>query len=219
MKLRTASKDCIWICVCRDATEECDKLENFTELLVTKDFAWQYYNERIEQSDYIYGNAYDFFENYIPSDIKDFYKYAKEHNAIIDICNWNEALSEEVKNLIRRKASLLEDVGDSVGMGIDGGEVLLIQVVSYGKSKEYLIELNEIKDDGTYKPCLAHNASSEYGDIDKLIACIDTYLRKHSLMFSFELEPFDLNSVPDLGKLFAEGRLLTKEEISDIYKE
>lgn len=129
-------------------------------------------------------------------------------------------MSEEIKNLIRREASLLKDVDDSVGIDdIDGNKVLLIQVVSYGKSKEYLIELNEIKDDGTYKPCLAHNASSEYGDIDKLIACIDTYLRKHSLMFSFELEPFDLNSVPDLGKLFAEGRLLTKEEISDIYKE
>ena len=204
MKLRTADKDCIWISVYKEPDEN----EDFAELLVTRDFAWQYYNERIEQSDYIYGNAYDFFENYIPSDIKDFYKYAKEHNAIIDICNWKEALSEEVKNLIRRKASLLEDVGDSVGMGIDGGEVLLIQVVNYGKSKEYLIKLNEVENDGTYKPYTDYNVSSEYGDIDKLIACINTYIKKLGPMFSLGLGPFDSNSVPDLGKMFAEGKIL-----------
>ena len=227
MKIKMMREDRIWICVYRDTIEERDENENenLTELLVIKNFARQYYDECVKQSNDAYGNADEFFENYTADDTEDFYKYAKEHNAIIDRCNWDEALSEEIKNLIRREASLLKDVDDSVGINISEDKGLFIQVVDYGEGKEYLIELNDIEDNGAYEPCADYNASSEYGDIDRLIACIEAYLKDTkkqssvSSIFSLKLEPFDLNSVPDVGKMGAEGRHLTIEEISDIFKE
>lgn len=170
-------EDRIWICVYRDTIEEHDENENLTELLVTKDFARQYYDECVKQSDDAYGNADEFFENYTADDTEDFYKYAKEHNAIIDRCNWGEILSEETKNSIRKEVFLLKDVDDGIGINISEDKGLFIQVVDYGEGKEYLIELNNIEDNGAYEPCADYNTSSEYGDIDGLIACIEDYLK------------------------------------------
>lgn len=75
----------IWICVYRDTIEEHDESENLTEVLVTKDFAEQYFNER--QSN-MFNNMEEFLNEYTADHTEDFYEYAIKHNAVIQIENW-----------------------------------------------------------------------------------------------------------------------------------
>lgn len=168
-------KDRIWMCVYRDTIEEHNKDWNLTELLVTKDFARQYYNDCVKANDDVYGNADDFLNDFTADDTEDFYEYAKEHNAILDRYDWGEILSEEIKKNIREEVSLLKDVWDAVGIDLNEEKGLFIQVLDYGEGKEYFIELNDIVD-RAYEPCANYNESSEFGDIDKLMLCIEDYL-------------------------------------------
>ena len=76
----------IWISVYRDTIEKHNKDWNLSDILVTENFAKQYYNERIatlEENEY--KNYQDFISEYTCDDTEDFYKYAKEHDAIIEI--------------------------------------------------------------------------------------------------------------------------------------
>lgn len=59
--------------------------DNLSYIYVTKEFAEKYYNECVKPK-WDYGNFEVFFyEEYTADDTDDFYEYAKEHNAIIDI--------------------------------------------------------------------------------------------------------------------------------------
>ena len=61
---------------------------NISYVKVTRDFAKNYWEER--QSEY-YTTFDEFLDNYTCDDTVDFYKYAKEHDAIIEIKNiWFE---------------------------------------------------------------------------------------------------------------------------------
>ena len=75
----------IWICVYRDTIEEHDESENLTEVLVTKEFFEQYFNEC--QSGY-FDNMEDFLNEYTADHTEDFYSYAMKHNAVIQTENW-----------------------------------------------------------------------------------------------------------------------------------
>lgn len=75
----------IWICVYRDTIEEHDESENLTEVLVTKEFFEQYFNER--QKGY-FDNIEDFLNEYTADYTEDFYEYAMKHNAVIKTENW-----------------------------------------------------------------------------------------------------------------------------------
>lgn len=82
-------KETIWICVYRDTIEEHDEVENLTEVQVTKEFAEQYYNERIATYEFNEWKTFDaFYNEYIADDVEDFYSYAMEHNAVIATENW-----------------------------------------------------------------------------------------------------------------------------------
>ena len=77
-----------WIEVFRDTIEDHNEDNNLSGILVTEEFAEQYFNERIAMN-------YDetiVFDNWImnheASETMDFYQYAKEHNAIIEIKNY-----------------------------------------------------------------------------------------------------------------------------------
>lgn len=71
----------IWIEVYRDTIEEHDEDDNLSEILVTEDFAKKYVNECV-------GDDFDdWFEGYTADNTMDFYQYAKEHDAIIEIRN------------------------------------------------------------------------------------------------------------------------------------
>ena len=75
----------VWIEVYRDTIEDHNEDNNLSEILVTEEFAEQYFNERIAKNyeDYIvYGNWVVFHE---ADETTDFYQYALKHNAIIDI--------------------------------------------------------------------------------------------------------------------------------------
>lgn len=73
----------IWIEVYRDTIEDHNEDNNLSEILVTKDFAKQYFNEHIEKdNDLVFGK---WAVNHTADETMDFYQYAKEHNAIIEI--------------------------------------------------------------------------------------------------------------------------------------
>lgn len=79
----------IWICVYRDTIEEHDADWNLTEVQVTKEFAEQYFNERIASREWNgYKTFEEFYDNYIADETQDFYDYAMEHNAVITTENW-----------------------------------------------------------------------------------------------------------------------------------
>lgn len=77
----------LWICVYRDTIEEHDEVDNLAEVLVAKEFAEQYFNERIlegEDDELIFKG---FLNEYTADWTEDFYEYAKEHNAVIEVKN------------------------------------------------------------------------------------------------------------------------------------
>lgn len=79
----------MWVCVYRDTIERHDEDWNLTEVLVTRDFAEQYFNECIAScEDNPYKTFDDFLGEYTADDTEDFYQYAMEHNAVLDKMNW-----------------------------------------------------------------------------------------------------------------------------------
>lgn len=77
----------LWICVYRDTIEEHDEADNLAEVLVTREFAEQYFKE-CNKKEY-FKDLDDFLNEYIADDTDDFYAYAMEHNAVIDTKLWN----------------------------------------------------------------------------------------------------------------------------------
>lgn len=78
----------IWICVYRDTIEEHDENNNLTEVLVTKEFAEQFYNTFTDEAKESFGSFENFLNEYTADDTEEFYKYAMEHDAIIDMEHW-----------------------------------------------------------------------------------------------------------------------------------
>ena len=86
----------VWVCVYRDTIEEHDKDWNLSEILTTEDFVRQYYEEyKMACKDCEVKNCEDattfeqwYYDEYTADDTEDFYEYAKEHNAILEIKHW-----------------------------------------------------------------------------------------------------------------------------------
>lgn len=78
----------IWICVYRDTIEEHDEVDNLSEVLVTKEFAEQYFKERILRAEDDDLTFEGFLNEYTADWTEDFYEYAIEHNAVIEVQNW-----------------------------------------------------------------------------------------------------------------------------------
>lgn len=76
----------VWVCVYRDTIEEHNASTNLTEVLVTKEFAEQYFKEC--NKDEYYKDLEDFLSEYTADDTEDFYEYAMKHNAVINKENW-----------------------------------------------------------------------------------------------------------------------------------
>ena len=81
-----------------------------------------------------------------------------------------------LRERIMFEAKLLTDVDDSVGIPLANGKGLFIQIVDCGEGKEYLLELNDVADDGSWEPCAAFNGSSPYGDLTALASAAGEYL-------------------------------------------
>ena len=79
----------LWICVYRDTVEEHNENDNLAEILVTENFAKQYFNERFAEDGLTFN---DFLNEYTADWTEDFYSYAMKHNAVIEIrpLNWED---------------------------------------------------------------------------------------------------------------------------------
>ena len=74
----------IWVCVYRDTIEQHDENNNLSYVCVTEDFVKQYFNERLAED---FDSFEEFINEYTADGTTDFYSYAMEHNAVIDIEN------------------------------------------------------------------------------------------------------------------------------------
>lgn len=76
--------DKVWVCVYRDTIEEHDEANNLTYVEVTMDFLKQYVKER--QGGF-FKDTEEFLNEYTADNTEDFYEYAMEHNAVIQVEN------------------------------------------------------------------------------------------------------------------------------------
>lgn len=74
----------MWICVYRDTIEEHDEIDNLAEVQVTREFVEQYVKER---QNGIFDNVEEFLNEYTADNTEDFYEYAMEHKAVIQVNN------------------------------------------------------------------------------------------------------------------------------------
>ena len=95
--------DTFWIVVYRDTIEKHNEDNNLSAILVSEDFVEQYFNECIfNKLDYAMSLG-DWLMEYTADETMDFYQYAKEHNAIIEIQHlrdWIEEADEIDKDCI-----------------------------------------------------------------------------------------------------------------------
>lgn len=83
------TKEKMWICVYRDTIEQHNDNWNLTDILVTREFAEQYFNGCIKtDACNTYETLDDFLSEYTADDIEDFYHYAMKYNAVLDKSNW-----------------------------------------------------------------------------------------------------------------------------------
>lgn len=74
----------MWICVYRDTIEEHDEIDNLAEVQVAREFVEQYVKER---QNGIFDNVEEFLNEYTADNTEDFYEYAMEHKAVIQVNN------------------------------------------------------------------------------------------------------------------------------------
>lgn len=73
-----------WICVYRDTIEEHDEIDNLAYVQVTREFVEQYVRER---QNGLFKDVEEFFNEYTADNTEDFYEYAMEHGAVIQVEN------------------------------------------------------------------------------------------------------------------------------------
>lgn len=98
-----------WICVYRDTIEEHENDWNLTDIEVTEEFAQQYFEECIKESDCEWKKYDDFIVNYTADDTEDFYEYAKKYNAILRMKHWTNA--NERKQLLAYAEEIILSMG------------------------------------------------------------------------------------------------------------
>jgi len=92
-KLTSGEIDCnktgktFWLVIYRDTIEEhFEGNNNLSEIEVSSGFIYKFFKEKIE------GNSYssfkEFIKNYTADDTLELYQFAKEHDAVLNICHW-----------------------------------------------------------------------------------------------------------------------------------
>lgn len=74
----------VWICVYRDTIERHDEVDNLAYVEVTMVFLEQYVRER---QDGLFKNLEEFLNEYTADNTEDFYEYAMEHGAVLQVEN------------------------------------------------------------------------------------------------------------------------------------
>ena len=74
----------VWVCVYRDTIERHDEVDNLAYVEVTMDFLEQYVRER---QDGLFKDLEEFLNEYTADNTEDFYEYAMEHGAVLQVEN------------------------------------------------------------------------------------------------------------------------------------
>lgn len=80
----------VWVSVYRDTIEPHIESDNVTNILTTREIAEQYYEEEIKpnfgKDEIEWNDTYDFWKSWHTcDDTIDFYQYAKNHNAVLEL--------------------------------------------------------------------------------------------------------------------------------------
>lgn len=78
----------VLITVYKDTIKQHNDDWNLTDIEVTEEFAREYFEECIKESDCEWKTYEEFMDNFTADDTEDFYKYAKKHNAILSMEHW-----------------------------------------------------------------------------------------------------------------------------------
>lgn len=76
-------KNKVWVCVYRDTIEEHDMDDNLSQILVEREVVEQYFKDK--NMDKYYDSVDDFLNEHIADETDDFYEYAKENGATMEI--------------------------------------------------------------------------------------------------------------------------------------
>lgn len=74
----------VWVCVYRDTVEEHDEVNNLAYVQVTMNFLAKYVRERQKG---FFKDLEEFLNEYTADNTEDFYEYAKEHGAVLQVEN------------------------------------------------------------------------------------------------------------------------------------
>lgn len=90
-------------------------------------------------------------------------------------------ISNDLETILN-EVKLLKKIDDCFGHTLteDKTKGIFIQVVNYGEGKEYLIEANNVDEDGGFEPCGNWNSSAEFGNYEQfiieIVSCIENQL-------------------------------------------
>lgn len=170
--MKENKENVVEVLVYRDTIAPHEYDSNLSLITVTKNFMKKYFNEKVKD-DYKNNEEYKnltskewYNEVYSADDTEDFYHYAKEHDAIINVKHLN------MENEIKSEIHCLEDVDDCFGYDFGNGKGVFVQVVNYGDGEEYLIERNYTNHEDVFEPYGDCNESCKFGDIDKCLEII-----------------------------------------------
>lgn len=74
----------VLVCVYRDTVEKHDEVDNLAYVQVTMDFLAKYVRER---QDGFFKDVEEFLNEYTADNTEDFYEYAMEHGAVLQVEN------------------------------------------------------------------------------------------------------------------------------------
>lgn len=74
----------VWVCVYRDTVEEHDEVNNLAYVQVTMNFLAKYVRER---QNGFFKDLEEFLNEYTADNTEDFYEYAMEHGAVLQVEN------------------------------------------------------------------------------------------------------------------------------------
>lgn len=74
----------VWVCVYRDTVEEHDEVNNLAYVQVTMNFLAKYVRERQVG---LFKDLEEFLNEYTADNTEDFYEYANEHGAVLQVEN------------------------------------------------------------------------------------------------------------------------------------
>lgn len=113
------------------------------------------------------GEIFSSYEEFLDNEYRDneiMKDILGEHDYFLYLSDRNKY--QRTINQIVGELKLLEKAGDNFGYDFHNGKGLFVEVVDFGRGKEYSLEANNVNEDGGFEPISSYNASCKFGDID-----------------------------------------------------